>query len=118
MTGGPGGQGASKGGDVDKKPKILQLNERLKHFKAWTTKLRVSLAFLNEKKEYYVSLFGQITDVTNIQNPNDIESLTGILDRTRELKRTKVYKERQVEQLKVSKKNLLEKLAKVQDIVG
>ena len=63
------------------------MQKRLQHFRKSTIILKVSLAFLNEKQDYFTKKFELVSEVTNILNPNDIESLIGIFEKTKELNR-------------------------------
>lgn len=71
--------------DEDKRRIMDHLNQRLKKYNSWVLKLRASQAFLNEKKFKYINQWNQIASTTDIHNPNDIESLSNIIDRTGEL---------------------------------
>lgn len=73
-------------------------------------KLRVSLCFLNEKKSKFISQFNQISESTNIFNPNDIESLNNMLERTKELMVLKEKKDMHAQQLRNTKKVMSDQL--------
>ena len=48
------------------KPAEEDLEKRLKHFRQWMIKLKVSLAFLREKNRFFSSEFEKVSNVTNV----------------------------------------------------
>lgn len=85
---------------------INKLKVRQISYKKWINKLAVTKIFVNERRNYYERSFRKITAVTGITNPNDIEGLLGFIERNNDLKKTKVVREKKVEQLKLEKADL------------
>jgi hypothetical protein len=100
-----------KTGPVPDQSQVIEhLKSRLKSYRTWIMKLRVSLCFLNEKKSKFISQFNQISESTNIFNPNDIESLNNMLERTKELMVLKEKKDMHAQQLRNTKKVMSDQL--------
>ena len=61
---------------------MKHLEERMQYHTDWNTKLTVSSAFLAQKVDHLIKSFNRLADVTGVTNPSDLETLTGILDKT------------------------------------
>jgi len=87
---------------------------KLKHrhgvYKKWIAKLKVTKALVNERKNWFEKNFRKITAVTGIGNPNDIEGLLSFIERTNDLRKTKVVRERKLDHLKLERTRLEDEL--------
>ena len=85
----------------ENKQKALQdLQKRLQHLSQWKTRLQITVAFVNEKKEFLMNNFNLVSEITSIHNPMVFERHSGIIEKSDQLQKQNQKKIQYIESLK------------------